>query len=220
MGNRETFNSPGFQWISVGSGIEHAEGGGTPAGQNTHGFQIWLRMPLSKMENDPRYGTVHPHEIPTVNMPGYECRVIAGSLDGTEGPAKFSVNVQILDMKLDAGAECTYQLPEGMDNVMFYPYKGDGTLNGSGEQIKSQQICRFNTETGCKTALFKAGSNGCSLMIFAGKMTRERIIWHGPFVCSSNDNLRQCFTQYQMGRFPPKRVDWDYKNVRAHPGGR
>ncbi len=28
-----------MQWISVGSGIEHAEGGGTPAGVNTEGFQ-------------------------------------------------------------------------------------------------------------------------------------------------------------------------------------
>ena len=27
------FQGPGFQWISVGSGIEHAEGGGTPKGQ-------------------------------------------------------------------------------------------------------------------------------------------------------------------------------------------
>lgn len=26
------FDSPGFQWISVGSGIEHAEGGGTEKG--------------------------------------------------------------------------------------------------------------------------------------------------------------------------------------------
>jgi redox-sensitive bicupin YhaK (pirin superfamily) len=27
MGNRGTFTTPGMQWISVGSGIEHAEGG-------------------------------------------------------------------------------------------------------------------------------------------------------------------------------------------------
>ena len=30
LGNRGEFKSPGAQWISVGSGIEHAEGGGTP----------------------------------------------------------------------------------------------------------------------------------------------------------------------------------------------
>jgi redox-sensitive bicupin YhaK (pirin superfamily) len=77
MGNRETFASPGFQWMSVGSGIEHAEGGGTPRGQRTHGFQIWLRMPKSRMGDAPRYGTVQPEEIPTVQLPAGQVRVIA-----------------------------------------------------------------------------------------------------------------------------------------------
>ena len=40
LGNREVFRSPGFQWLSVGSGIEHAEGGGTPAGESERGLQI------------------------------------------------------------------------------------------------------------------------------------------------------------------------------------
>lgn len=33
MGNREEFIAPGMQWLSAGSGIEHAEGGGTPQGE-------------------------------------------------------------------------------------------------------------------------------------------------------------------------------------------
>lgn len=32
LGNRELFPAPGMQWMSVGSGVEHAEGGGTPPG--------------------------------------------------------------------------------------------------------------------------------------------------------------------------------------------
>ena len=40
MGNREEFNSPSMQWICAGSGIEHAEGGGTPKGEWQQGFQV------------------------------------------------------------------------------------------------------------------------------------------------------------------------------------
>ena len=40
MGNRETFETPGMQWCSCGSGIEHAEGGATPAGEVHKGFQM------------------------------------------------------------------------------------------------------------------------------------------------------------------------------------
>ena len=45
MGNREKFETPGMQWISFGSGIEHAEGGATPKGDDMTGFQIWLNVP-------------------------------------------------------------------------------------------------------------------------------------------------------------------------------
>ena len=48
LGNRETFDAPGMQWVSVGSGIEHAEAGGTPAGQRTTGFQLWINVPSDR----------------------------------------------------------------------------------------------------------------------------------------------------------------------------
>jgi len=215
LGNRETFESPGFQWLSVGSGIEHAEGGGTPAGERTHGFQIWLRMPIAKMEDDPRYGTVSPSEIPTVKLDKGLVRVISGSVSDVVGPAKFAVAVQILDVDLEPGAEWSYSCPDNMDNVMFYAFKGSGSVNGS-NSIKAQQICRFDT-SGRRQALLTAGKEGCRIMVFTGKMTKEKILWHGPFVCTSRANLQECFRKYQTGEFPPKRVSWDYRDVTKMP---
>jgi len=215
MGNRETFDSPGFQWISVGSGIEHAEGGGTPKGERTHGFQLWLRMPLARMEDDPRYGTVSSTDIPTVNLGKGLVRVVAGPLGDIVGPAKFAVNVQILDVELEPNAEWTYTCPDDMDNVMFYAFKGSATINGE-TSIRAQQICRFDT-SGPRTALLGAGRDGYRGLVFTGKMTKEKILWHGPFVCSSRSNLQSCFEKYQTGEFPTKRVSWNYKDVRDTP---
>jgi hypothetical protein len=182
LGNRETFDSPGFQWLSVGSGIEHAEGGGTPSGECTHGFQIWLRMPVERMEDDPRYGTVNPTDIPVVHLDKGMIRVIAGPLDGVVGPAQFAVTVQILDMELEPGAEWSYTCPENMDNAMLYAFQGSATLNGS-TPLKAQEICRFDP-SGSRVAVIQAGSTGYRGMVFTGKMTRENIVWHGPFVCN------------------------------------
>ena len=58
MGNRETFDAPGMQWCSAGSGIEHAEGGGTRAGAPLTGFQIWVNVPAARKRDAPRYGTI------------------------------------------------------------------------------------------------------------------------------------------------------------------
>ena len=38
LGNRETFDSPGMQWMSVGSGVMHAEGGANKKGDRDQGF--------------------------------------------------------------------------------------------------------------------------------------------------------------------------------------
>lgn len=70
LGNREEFATPGIQWISVGSGIEHAEGGGTPAGVNMQGFQIWINVPAENKMDDPSYGTHSPGEIPVIDYLG------------------------------------------------------------------------------------------------------------------------------------------------------
>lgn len=43
-----TNHETGMQWISVGSGIEHAEGGGTPEGMKNCGFQIWVNVPSDR----------------------------------------------------------------------------------------------------------------------------------------------------------------------------
>eukprot|EP00511_Aplanochytrium_stocchinoi_P004614 CAMPEP_0204843194 /NCGR_PEP_ID=MMETSP1346-20131115/47839_1 /ASSEMBLY_ACC=CAM_ASM_000771 /TAXON_ID=215587 /ORGANISM="Aplanochytrium stocchinoi, Strain GSBS06" /LENGTH=276 /DNA_ID=CAMNT_0051982299 /DNA_START=186 /DNA_END=1016 /DNA_ORIENTATION=- len=48
LGNRETYKTPGMQWMSTGSGVYHAEGGGTPKGVDNDGFQIWVNVPASK----------------------------------------------------------------------------------------------------------------------------------------------------------------------------
>ena len=109
LGNREVYASPGFQWMSVGSGVEHAEGGGTPAGERTHGFQIWLKMPRAKMGDAPRYGTVEPSAITTVDLDGNGsvARVIAGPFRDATGPASFAVTVQIVDVDLRPGFSST-----------------------------------------------------------------------------------------------------------------
>lgn len=215
LGNRESFEGPGFQWISVGSGIEHAEGGGTPVGRRFHGFQIWLRMPVANMEDDPRYGIVGPNEIPVVKLDKGLVRIVSGSVGDVLGPARFAVTAQILHVELEPGADWVYELPSTMDNVIFYGFRGSGMINGDTE-LKARHAARFDT-SGARSATFSAGSQGYGGMVFAGKMTKENILWHGPFVATSKQNLQSIFKQYQMGKFPPKRAAWDYRDIRKKP---
>merc|ERR1719230_2256659 len=98
---------------------------------------------------------------------------------------------------------------------MFYAFKGSGVINNK-ETLRAQQACRFDT-SGPKTAMLTAGKDGYRGLVFTGQMTREKILWHGPFVCTDRAQLSSCFQKYQRGDFPPKRASWDYKDVRKKP---
>ena len=122
----------------------------------------------------PRYGTVGPEQIPveTVDRNGSFVRVIAGRYRLTRGPARFAVNVQILDIELKPDTEYLYERPPNMDNVMFYGLDGGGRLNGA-NTLYQRQICRFDTTTGKVKVSVSASSRGMRFMVFAGVALKE-----------------------------------------------
>ena len=197
MGNRESFPAPAMQWTSAGSGIEHAEGGGTPAGETNHGFQIWINVPSSRKMDDPAYGTHPTREIPVYadarEAPGVQVRVLAGpfACSGFEtiGPFKTICDVQILDAVLEPGASFEHELPVVYDNCLIYAYGTRGIMSKvSGTLIKPGQIARMEMEAAAATSrkiVLEAGTEGLCVMIFAGKRLRQPIAWHGPFVMTT-----------------------------------
>jgi redox-sensitive bicupin YhaK (pirin superfamily) len=47
------------------------------------------------------------------------------------------------------------------------------------------------------------------VILFAGKKSKEPIAWHGPFVMNTQEQIYETISELQIGKFPPKRVDWD-----------
>lgn len=218
LGNREMFASPGMQWCSVGSGIEHAEGGGTEAGQNTTGFQLWLNVPAARKMDDPAYGTVDPALLPEADLGGgVTARVLAGTLGGAAGPFRTVQSVSMLHLELPPGAALSHSVPAELDNALLYVFRGAAAL-GSGEALPLHSVARFDaSDAAARTIQLRAGPEGAGLMLFAGKRLNEPIAWRGPFVMSTQEELAQTIREYQNGKFPPKRVPWDYRRLADFP---
>jgi len=224
LGNREEFDSPGMQWISVGSGIEHAEGGGTPAGEYMHGFQIWINVPSDRKLDDPRYGTDPPENIPLVNFGeggqlGY-ARVLAGPLPSTathvrgppRGPFTTVSKVQMLDVTLlSTNDQIEVVIPPLLDNVLVYVYDGSAMVND--ELVMSKQVMRLEPSgtDELQRTLYLQGSGSAAtedkgfgtghfarLMIFAGKRLNQPIAWHGLVFLSYLLSVAQWLWQLKM----------------------
>ena len=228
MGNRGTFASPGFQWISVGSGIEHAEGGGTPRGQRMHGFQLWVNVPRAKKRDDPRYGTADPGSLPNVALgdggggggagnASARVRVLAGPVAGAVGPFKTAQPVQIADYELEPGARATHTVPPNMQTCLVYVYRGSLTVGGRALPEKSIALLDATDAEGARAAPMRAGAGGAGALVFAGARIGEPICWHGPFVLASRAALQRAFGEYQAGTLPSVRVPWDYRRAAARP---
>jgi redox-sensitive bicupin YhaK (pirin superfamily) len=119
--------SPGMQWMSTGSGVEHAEGGGTPTGEPTLGFQIWVNVPSAQKSEDPRYGTEPPENIPVLSgaeYPGVTGRILAGEVFGLQGPFSTVQPVHIVDYVLTTGAAIAHSVPPSFETCIVYCYSG------------------------------------------------------------------------------------------------
>jgi len=222
LGNRETFATPGMQWISVGSGVEHAEGGATEKGESSLGFQIWVNVPSVHKMDDPDYGTVSKEKMPVKSI-GKEstARVLAGAFGGSKGGFRTKVNVQMVDFEVQNDDEIEFEIEKGLDTALLYVYEGAvDSINGGVDQgLKMGSIVLFDadSEDSRRISIKTSPEKGAGVMLFAGKKLKEPIAWHGPIVMNTQDEIRETFREMRMGTFPPKRVDWDYKEYKSFP---
>ena len=86
-----------------------------------------------------------PEQIPVEDRgPGTapSCASSPGGTGSRARPARFAVNVQILDIELKPDTEYLYERPPNMDNVMFMVWTA-ARLNGA-NTLYQRQICRFD----------------------------------------------------------------------------
>jgi hypothetical protein len=220
LGNRETFSTPGMQWMQTGSGVEHAEGGATEKGVVVQGFQIWINVPSERKMDDPKYGTVPTKDLPLLKLnENVSARVLAGHTLGTVGPFQTNQPVEMIDFELKNSAVAELDIGKGLDTAMVYVYEGSlEDLNGSGP-LQAGNIVLMDADSDEKRGLqLKTSSNSTAgAIVFAGRKIREPIAWHGPIVMNTQDQIRAAIHELRTGQFPPKRVDWNYKRLSAKP---
>ena len=231
MGNIEVVRPGGIQWMRTGSGVEHAEGGGSPVGAAKHGFQLWINLPSHMKMNDPSYGTVQPEHIPqedNTNKRGGLVRYLAGAYKNS---ASFPdrKDFSIIDVELPANATQIVSLPLQFEKVIIYAYRGRGKIAGQlvrpqnaavltvgaveveatavMEDVEPQEF-HFND---LATVELQAGGKGYAVLIFAAVPLAEPIAWRGPIVMNTDREIEEAYRELRSGSFLKKRVGYDYK---------
>jgi len=200
MGNKGVLRDGDCQWMTAASGIEHNEGTGHPGGM-LHGFQCWINLPAAHKMDPPAYKYLRAASIPTITpAAGVTAKIIAGECAGTKALVQPLVPVQYIDFMSDAQASYAHELPDASyTTCVVHVYQGSGAFGSDGRAAKAGQCILFSKEAGA--VQWVAGAEGLGFLLLAGVPLNEPVVWHGPFVMSTQAQIKQCFTDYQTGNF-------------------
>jgi len=199
-GNEGLLTPGSVQWMTAGRGLVHSEMPEQESGR-MRGFQLWVNLPAREKMSEPRYQEFPAERIPVVHpAPGVEVKVIAGSVDGTDGPIRQPATDPLyLDIGLDADTGWSLLLPEG-HNVFAYVFEGQATV-GEGDQARLLDSREMGVLGGGARLELRAGPAPARLILVGGRPLREPVARYGPFVMNTRQELMQAFVDFQEGKF-------------------
>ncbi|MBU7597535.1 pirin family protein [Streptomyces sp. P38-E01] len=215
-GGGGTINGGDTQWMTAGSGLLHIEAPPEElvvSGGLFHGLQLWVNLPAADKMTSPRYQDIGGGEVKLLSTPdgGALLRVIAGELDGHQGPGITHTPISMVHATVSPGAEVT--LPWRSDfNGLAYVLAGTGGVGRDRRPIESGRTAVFgdgDSLTFHADATQDSRTEALEIVLLGGRPIREPVAHYGPFVMNSRAELQQAFEDFQagrLGRIPPTRA--------------
>jgi redox-sensitive bicupin YhaK (pirin superfamily) len=187
------------QWMTAASGLVHEEFHSEEFAKKGGRFemvQLWVNLPQREKMSPPRYQGIKSSQIPIVNLSNHagRIRVIAGTFEGTRGPAHTMTPINLWDLHLEKEAEATFSVPSGHTALVVLLA---GSLTVSGEAMIGPQLALLE-RTGDQFSL--RAETACKALFLGGEPINEPVVAYGPFVMNSSSAIQQAFSDYQEGR--------------------
>ena len=204
VGNEGVIDAGGIQWMNVGRGIIHEEMPEQEEGL-LQGFQLWVNLPAVEKMSAPNYQDIQPDSVPTVHSQDAVIKVLAGEIDGVEGPVKTTaVSPTFLDIVLRSGSS---EIDINSNEATFiYVYEGSLTVNkdnASKESVLRDGELGVLSKTG--TTLSVSTDTESKFILVSGKPINEPVVQYGPFVMNTQQEIVQAFNDYQSGSLAKQR---------------
>ncbi|MCX4828038.1 pirin family protein [Streptomyces sp. NBC_00006] len=206
-GGGGTITNGDTQWMTAGSGLLHIE---TPpeslvmSGGLFHGLQLWVNLPAKDKMQNPRYQDIRGGQVKllTTEDGGALLRVIAGELDGNEGPGITHTPITMVHATVRPGAEATLPWREDY-NGLVYVLAGRGSVGADRRPVHTGQTAVFGAGSSLTVRADEAqdaNTPDLEVVILGGQPIREPMAHYGPFVMNNKAELQQAFDDFQAGR--------------------
>jgi redox-sensitive bicupin YhaK (pirin superfamily) len=189
----------GAQWMTAGRGIVHAERPVplTEEEHTLHGIQLWTSLPRLAKLTEPRYQNLAADSIAQLELQGVRVRVIAGELGAAKGPAQTLMPTFLWHVRIDAGATFEAPITDGFEAAV---YVIDGrAVVGEGASAAAGELAVLEGTSGA-LRVHNAAAAPLEIMVLGGAPAEGPLVFHGPFVMNSVDQVRAADIAYRTGR--------------------
>ncbi len=200
-GNGGIIHPGEVQWMTAGGGIlhnEYHEENFSKNGGIMHMIQIWVNLPKKDKLTLPKYQPLTGKEIREILLPenAGKVRIISGSYEETQSPAKTFTPVHMLDVRLNPNAQARFAAPKNF-NAALLTLEGSIKTNGSRE-ISAGEFVLFKNDG---EEIFVESSAFATLLFLSGAPIEEPLVHYGPFVMNSIDEINQAIEDFNNGKF-------------------
>ncbi|MBU3926955.1 MAG: pirin family protein [Bacteroidetes bacterium] len=213
LGAAGRYGSGDVQWMTAGKGVQHSEMFpliNQDKDNPLELFQIWLNLPKVSKFVEPHFKMLWEDQIPVLKEKdtsgrSIEVNLIAGTLKNLVAPdptpdswaAVPEHEVAIMTIKLEAGADWVLPSAQAGVNRTLYFYRGRRMVIMD-EAIPAYHSIEVPSEM---NLTLKAGEDDCYLLLLQGKPINEPVVQYGPFVMSTEAEIRDAFEDYRKTQF-------------------
>lgn len=199
-GNNSVIESGGVQWMTAGRGLVHAEVSSDNFKRNggpLEILQLWVNLPAKLKMTDPRYKGLQKEDIPitSIDNGNITAQVISGTLNNTAGAFETLTKIHLAILFFKEGGDFKYEIPKE-DNILCYVIKGALKING--EVVNGLELTEFNNDSD----QIQIEAKEESILLFGhAKPFNEPVVFGGPFVMNSQEEIDQAYLDYKNGEF-------------------
>jgi len=144
---------------------------------------------------DPKYRGIVKEQIPLAKRDGITIRVIAGKVNGVQGPVHdLAIDIEYFDVELSAGKIFE---PNTAKNDTVFALIIEGSVEVQGQTITNGHCIIFDEGDYAKIDS-KIGSR---FLFVTGEPLNEPVAWRGPIVMNTEEELDQAFEELNSGTF-------------------
>jgi redox-sensitive bicupin YhaK (pirin superfamily) len=191
LGYQSVLRPGGVNVMTAGGGIAHAEQTPRDNTGRLNGVQLWVALPDAHRHRQASFEQVG--DVPTLELPGGQVRLFAGTLLGESSPARYFSEILGADLRVHPDQAIQLPLDSAFEHALLV-MEGDAALDG--ESLEERIL--YYAGIARSQATFSS-RNGCRLLLIGGPPFPETILMWWNFVGRTQGEIAQARAEWEDG---------------------